>query len=124
MLAHGVKSHKIEIPKDLVKSVRLARQRYNDQLEAERKRQEVSEKDVQKAHILDDLAKVQDRKTTLEKTINQFMNEILELVDVVENPSVAIKLKTLKRSITEMSGEIKKLEDVVEGLEEKKRKLT
>ena len=64
------------------------------------------------------------KKGSLEKTINEFKGEIMDLIDVAEdNPAAVIKAKSLKRSCSEMCEEVKKLDGVIQELEEKKRKM-
>ena len=101
MLSYNVKSHNIEISKDLIKSVKLARQRYDMYLEDEKKKKEASEKDVLISHLNEDLAKVKTKKGSLEKNV-WIQRETMELIDVEEDDPAA---KSLQRSCSEMSEE-------------------
>ena len=101
MLSYNVKSHNIEISKDLIKSVKLARQRYDMYLEDEKKKKETSEKDVLISHLNEDLAKVKTKKGSLEKKHVWIQRETMELIDVAEDNPAA---KSLKRSCSEMKG--------------------
>ena len=101
MLSYNVKSHNIEISKDLIKSVKLARQRYDMYLEDEKKKKEASEKDVLISHLNEDLAKVKTKKGSLEKNV-WIQRETMELIDVAEDNPAA---KSFKRSCNEMSEE-------------------
>lgn len=82
---------------------------------------------IQKLHITEDLNKVKQKKETLEKSVSDFKQEIMECVDLAagkkDNMSIILKAQTLKRASSEMSEEIKTLEVVIKDLEEKKRKL-
>ena len=124
MLAHSVKPHTIEMSSALVKSVKAAYSRYVQKMEDEKKKKQYDAKEIQKLHITEDLNKVKQKKETLEKSVSDFKQEIMECMDLAagkkDNISIILKARTLKRASSEMSEEIKTLE--VKDLEEKREK--
>ena len=116
----------IEVTKDIIKSVKLARGRYEEHLIEEREKKENNELENQKVHLMQDLNNVKGKKVTLENTIKSPFDEIMECMRLArEKDDVAYvhRGNALKRKSDELKEELNILDGVINNLEEVKRKL-
>ena len=128
MLAFDLKPHTIEITSSIVKAFKSGRKKYHEYLEEEKRKKAISDSDIKKLHINDDIEKLKLAQTEKQKTVNMLEKDFIQCMEDAEKNSsqcmsFVTKANALKRKSIETKNEIDNLEKQIVDLEEKKRKI-
>ena len=127
MLAFDLKPHTIEITSSIVKAFKSGRKKY-EYLEEEKRKKAISDSDIKKLHINDDIEKLKLAQTEKQKAVNMLEKDFIQCMEDAEKNSsqcmsFVTKANALKRKSIETKNEIDNLEKQIVDLEEKKRKI-
>ena len=128
MLAFDLKPHTIEITSSIIKTFKSGRKKYHEYLEEKKRKKAISDSDIKKLHINDDIEKLKLAQTEKQKAVNMLEKDFIQYMEDAEKNSsqcmsFVTKASALKRKSIETKNEIGNLEKQIVDLEEKKRKI-
>ena len=126
MLSGDLAPHTIIISPTMIKSFRLACQKYYIHLEEEKKNKVESEMEMRARLITDDIDKIKLQQKDLSKAITMMETELngyMQLAEKKKDLSYVIKCNTLKRKSEQTKKELATLQKEIAELEMKKKKM-
>ena len=127
MNSHKLKPHTVEINKDLLKSVKSVRSKWELAREEKKQHQKKTDLENQKTLISKNIEQVKEKCDSLKKAINIMESEFVESIkqSVLENiMALFIKNNGLKKKSEETKQDLSTLEKLLSELNEKKRKFS
>ena len=126
LLSNDLAPHIVMVSPAIIKSFRLARQKYHIHPEEEKKNKVESEMEMRVRLITDDIDKIKLQQKDLSKAITMMeteSNECMELVEKKKDLSYVIKGNALKRKIEQTRKELATLQKEIAEFEIKKKKM-
>lgn len=131
MRVNDVQPSKIQISRELLKSVKCSRQRYETHLEDQRKESKQKEKNTQLTQVENEIKSINSECATIEKTISTFNSEIFAklssavkiLFNELRCKMMVIEMNALKRKCDEKEEQLGVLRKRAKELHEKKKAL-
>ena len=127
MNSHKLKPHTLEINKDLFKSVKSARSKWELAREEKKQHQKKTDLENQKTFISKNTEQVKEKCDSLKKAINIMESEFVECIKQAELENIMAlvnKGNSLKRKSEESKQDLSTLEKQLSEVNEKKRKFS